>query len=318
MSASSIVAATGCMRISQSNKRGNDDRQGPVQTVKDSAQADTAQPVGTPGATSEQNASIVDVELPGNPVETTSGELPIHQVQPVINVESKGLSNGIGYGRKSINTFRNNAQMSFSPIHEGNGDASGYATGTFRSAWTAPKSGTYTLVAEYERSGEFKYDIPPEGSVMSSFDLNTQIVTYDGDASRILVDKRFPIPLRSSPGVSQRKAAELLIETGVTAILGYSLGLGLIARVVLSQIVSELIELEDPGGQGGGFDVKTSVPSPNDTKIVSARFTVREGTTMIFEMSPMVSWSYSVHDTRMRPQFDTRFEMKSFKINNIK
>jgi len=207
--------------------------------------------------------------------------------------------------------------MSFSPTHEGNGDASGYATGTYRTAWTAPKTGIYTLAAEFKRSGAFKYDIPSRGDVISSFDINTQIALYDEDASRILAKKRFPVPLRSSPSISSTKIAEFLIETGVTAIIGYSLGLGLIARILLKQIVDELIELDDPGDQGSAYDVATSISNPNKTALISARFQVSESETMIFELSPMVSWAYNLQDTRMQPQFDTRFKMKSFTIRHI-
>lgn len=318
MALGSVVATAGCTLTPENNRQQDNDRQDPDQIIKDSTQADTAQPVGTPGATAEPNPSTVDVELPGTPVDIKNGELPIYQVQPVIDAQTSGLTEDVGDGSKDIDVGETTTQMMFSPIHEGQGVASGYATGTFRSAWTAPESGTYTLAAEYERSGAFKYDVPSNGNVMSSFDLNTQIIVYNETAPRILADKRFPIPLRSSPKISQRKVAEFLIETGVAAIVGYSLGLGLIARVVLSQIVSELIELEDSGDQGSAFDVETSIPNPNDTKLISARFTVTEGTTMVFEMSPMVSWSYNIHGTRMQPQFDTGFKMKSFTINYIR
>jgi len=321
MTTSSAVAAAGCARTSPRDRQTERDHQQTtsqqLESTENSTPIDTTQPQGTLSATPESNTNEPEVELPGKPVELESGELPIYQVQPVADVQTDNLTRGVGQGNKDIDVGQTTTEMSFSPIHEGTGDASGYATGTYRTAWTAPKTGVYTLAAEFERSGTFKYDIPSSGDVMASFDVNTQIALYDEDASRILAEKQFPIPLRSSPAISSREIAEFLIETGVTAIIGYSLGLGLVARVVLKQIVDELVELDDPGSSGSEYDVATSIPDPNRTALISARFKVLEGEKMIFELSPMVSWAYTLQDTRMRPQFDTGFEMKSFTIRYL-
>lgn len=288
------------------------------QPAAQQAEEDSGGVVDTPGNPSAEppsNEDKIDVELPGDPERIHTGQLPVYQVEEVINDDADGFDTGLGSGTERVQAGRNGARLGFAPEHSGSGTASGYATGTYRTAWTAPENGTYQLKAMFNRWGEFGYNLPPRGEIMSSFDVNAQVINYD--TSTVVADQRFPQPLQSSNRDASTVVGEFLIETAIAALVGYSLGLGLVARVLLQQVVDELIQLEDRGSRGSQYDVTAGVERARSPINIGGPFEVTEGTTVVFEISPMLSWSYRLEDFVMAPQFDANFEMQGFQVTQI-
>lgn len=270
---------------------------------------------GAPSAVPPSSENKVDVTLPGDPKRIHTGSLPVHQVEEIINSGASGFDTGLGSGTERVQAGHGGTKLGFAPEHSGTGMASGYATGTYRTAWTAPETGAYQLKAVFNRRGEFGYNLPPSGEVMSSFDVNAQIVNYD--TSTLVADQRFPQPLQSSNRSTSAAVGEFLVETAITAIIGYSLGLGIVARVLLQQVVDELIQLNSSGSHSAQYDVTTGVDWAQTPINIGGPFEVTKGTTVVFEISPMLSWSYQVEDFNMAPQFDASFEMQGFDVTQL-
>jgi hypothetical protein len=276
---------------------------------------DDVETPGDPAATPPSNADKVDIELPGEPRRIRNGRLPTYRIREAVNSGASRFETGLGSGSKRLRSGGGKTGLTFAPEHRGTGRAGGYATGTYRTAWTAPETGQYQLKATFNRWGEFRYNLPRTGEVMMSFDINAQIVNYD--TSTVVANRRFPQSLRSSNQRASSEMGEFLIETALTALVGYSLGLGLVARVVLHRIVDELIELESPGGTGRGYDVVTGVERAPTPLNIGGPFEVTAGTTAVFEISPMLSWSYRVEDVHMNPRFDANFDLDGFWVKKL-
>lgn len=270
---------------------------------------------GDPQAEAKSSLNKVDIELPGEPHEIANGQLPIHEVQRIINSDTRGLEPGIGQGSKYVRTGKGRTSISFNPYHEGSGRASSYATGTYRTAWTAPETGEYQLKAAFNRWGQFKYNLPPEGELMTSFDVNVQMINYN--LSTVVANQRFPQPLQSANRQASSEIGEFLISTAISALVGYSLGLGLVARVVLSQVIDELIEIDSTGNGWGQYDVVKTVERSNTLHNIGGPFSVSEGTTTIFEISPMIGWSYEFEDFQINPHFEGDFLMDGFYVKKL-
>jgi len=307
------ASVAGCVGLKTRRRAG---RESPTLTPRGGAGDDGT--VGTPGdpaSTPPSNEDKVDIELPGEPRRTRNGRLPTYRVQEVVNSDASRFEAGLGNGSKHIRSEDGKTGLTFAPEHRGTGRASGYATGTYRTAWTAPETGQYQLKATFNRWGAFRYDLPRTGEVMTSFDVNAQIVNYD--TSTVVANQRFPQSLQSSNQRASSEVGEFLIETALTALVGYSLGLGLVARVVLHRIIDELLELDSPGGPGRGYDVVTSVERGQTPLNIGGPFEVTKGTTAVFEISPMLSWSYRIDDFHMSPQFDAHFDLDGFWVKKL-
>lgn len=294
----------GCLASPSELKSGGSEEQG-----------DSAFTRGDPKAEAKSAQDKVDISLPGEPRRIASGQLPVHEVQRVVDSDTRGLDSGMGGGSKYIRTGRRQTNISFNPYHAGSGRASSYATGTYRTAWTAPETGQYQLKATFNRWGQFKYNLPSMGEVMTSFDINVQMINYD--TSTIVANQRFPQSLQSANRRASSQLGEFLIETALSALIGYSLGLGLVARVVLSQVIDELIEIDATGGGWGQYDVVKTVKRSNTLHNIGGPFKVTEGTTAIFEISPMISWSYEFEDFDINPHFEGNFLMDGFYVEKL-
>lgn len=270
---------------------------------------------GDPDAEPESNEDKIDIELPGEPKRISNGRLPVYHIQEAINKDATGFNTGLGNGSERVRTNRKQTRLSFTPAHEGTGQASGYATGTYQTAWTAPETGKYQLKAMFNRWGEFRYDLPQAGELMTSYDVNVQMVNYD--TSTVVANQRFPQSLQSSNQQASSEIGEFLVETALTALVGYSLGLGIVARVVLHQVIDELIDLNSPSRGGSQYDVVTRVEKGASPLNIGGPFEVTQDTTAIFEISPMLSWSYRLNESLMNPQFDTAFDMHGFWVEQI-
>ena len=282
----------------------------PDQRVRENERTQSRQRRKTKGKNQQQK-----ITHPGEPKRMKNGRLPVYSSVEVVNSKSKKFQSGLGHGDKNVSVDENSARISFLPEHSGRGRASGYATGTYQTAWTAPETGKYQLKANFHRWGEFYYNLPPDGSVMTSFDVNAQIVNYD--RSRVVASQKFPQSLQSSTKRISNELGEFLIETGVTVLISYSLGLSVVARLVLGRIVDELIELENTGGRGSDYDVAAILQREPNPLNIGGPFKVTEETTIIFEISPMLSWCYELNDFQMNPRFDVNFDFEGFWVKQL-
>lgn len=268
-----------------------------------------------PQAEAKSSQNKIDVELPGSPRRIANGQLPVHEVQRVVDSNTSGFEPGMGGGSQYVRAGNHSTTISFNPYHTGSGRASSYATGTYRTAWTAPKTGQYQLKARFNRWGQFKYNLPPMGKVMTSFDINVQMINYD--ISTVVANQRFPQSLQSANRRASTEIGELLIETALSALIGYSLGLGLVARAVLTQVIDELIEIDSTGNGWGQYDVVKTVEKSNTLHNIGGPFSVTEGTTVIFEISPMIGWSYEFENFEINPLFEGDFLMDGFYVKEL-
>ena len=279
---------------------------------------DNSTPLPTPrepAATPPSNTDKIDIELPGEPARIRSGKLPVYEVVDASNSDSKQFSDGLDKGTQNITHTGRSSEITAAPVNNGSGEASGYATGTYRTAWTAPETGKYQLKAVFNRYGEFRYNQPPNGQLMTSFDINAQLVNYD--TNTVVANQRFPQSLQSSTPQTTAAVGEFLIETAIASLVGYSLGLGLVARVVLQQVVDELVDLETTSAGGQQYDITTGIPRAASPLNIGGPFEVTEGTTAVFEISPMMSWAYAVNGFRMRPEFSAGFELDRFEVTKL-
>ena len=260
----------------------------------------------------------IQVRLPGEPKEIENGNLPIYKTQQVLGVNSRNFEAGKDENtiKKEIDTDESSSTIAFSPSHTGTGQATGFGSVTYQTAWTAPKTGDYQLRGTFSRSGYFRYDLPAKGNVMASFDVNSQLIELEG--SQVIANRKFPQGLQSSTGISPNDLAELLIETGVTSLLNYYLGLSIIGRAVLSAIVSKLIDLDNPGTRGRKYDISHRVNTDfGEWLNIGGEFHVTKGTTLIFELSPMINWAYEISDTSLSPYFDGQFNLIEFRVKRL-
>lgn len=267
----------------------------------------------SPGETTD--SSTQELPRPGEPVRQESGSLPIHSRERLVGTRSDGFSSG------ETDTFdtsvdADGSSASFAPEHAGSGKASGLGGGTYQTTWKAPEAGKYRMGVKFIRSGGFFYNIPDDGSVMSSFDVSTQVI--EPNEPRVVSQNRFEQAHQSSNVVSGDDIAEFIIEVGVSAILGQYLGLGLIGRAVLGRIVNELIDLDAMGQSGGEYDVAHRVEANwGQPAVMYHDLQVPEGAELIFETSPMLSWGYDLTNSRMEPVFDSSFTVKEFFVERL-
>jgi hypothetical protein len=252
--------------------------------------------------------------LPGEPVTTQSGELPVMKVKKTYNFDHTGFDEKDQNVAEVDHTISKGdvSHIEFHPVHAGVGKASGTGTVAYQTAWEAPKNGTYLLKAQFHRWGTLAYNYPSNGNVMSSFDVSAQLVQHTG--ARVIDSQRFQQHHQSSNDYSPADIAEFAIETGLAAITGYALGLGIVGRAVLGQIIDRLVDLDNPGGSGDRYDVNNHINSDSlSPYFIGAPLEVEEGATLIFEVAPLITWSYKLNEEDlMEPHFQGGFELEKF------
>lgn len=271
-----------------------------------------------PGDNAGAGDEAKEFPLPGEPISIVEGELPVLRTATSAETESIGFDSGADEFGTSIEMDGNYVGMEFSPHHTGTGEASGFATGVYQTAWKAPRSGNYRITAKLFRSGDLSYDRPENGDVVASFDMLLQMVQHG--IQEVVSRGKLP-QLQTSDGVPSKELQEFLIETALTAIIGRAFGLRLIGRLVLKQIIQRAISLgksESDYDGGVGYEIVNRVHrDPFYTQNFSARFRVPEGTILIFEVAPTVSWSYELRDSAMKPYFDGSCEFEKFVIESL-
>lgn len=111
--------------------------------------------------------------------------------------------------------------------------------------------------------------------------------------------------------------AEYIIATGAAAAAGSALGLGLIGRLFLKQVVKQLVELEGFNNSGSQiYDVYQTVERhPEKPWSLSTTFRAAEGDVLIFELSSTLSMGFEIRDSWwFQPSFLAHCEFASFEI----
>jgi hypothetical protein len=212
-----------------------------------------------------------------------------------------------------ISTARINKSISANAV--GTGKASGLASGSYQTAWQAPVDGRYQLSARYARHADILYDEPDWGNIAASFD--TSLLAIRHDDAEVVANLTQP-EFQHKNGGLQEELAEFVISTGISTVVGTSLGLGLVARFILGQIVNNLIELgQQVGSQESDiYDVYHRVePNYRDPSTIGLEFEANAGETFIFELAPTLGVGFEIADSWWyQPTLKGSFEFDMFGI----
>ena len=107
---------------------------------------------------------------PGDPVSMSEEYLPLHQTTTSLETSSIGFDSEDGEAdfddsKTSTDNEPPLTRLWVSGNHKGTGKASGFASGSFQTAWNAPSTGQYRLTVFYHRAGDIRYD-HPENRIM--------------------------------------------------------------------------------------------------------------------------------------------------------
>lgn len=264
------------------------------------------------GCLQARDGENTEVTLPGDPTDAM-GELPVQRTTTTYETDSSGFD-----GSESTDTFQPNIELNgdtleieFSPTHGGTGKASGSATGAFQTAWKSPRTDEYRITGSLFRSGVVSYSVPDRGEVMASFDVNLYPVDYD---HQDVIRRGEKNQLRAATEPQSNELAEFVVSTGVSALAGKALGIGLIGRTVLGQIVNELVDVESSPADPGTEVTETVHRDPTYPLNFSAHLHVPEGTVVVYEVAPTINWSYEIEDSTMNPTFEATCEFDRFVV----
>jgi hypothetical protein len=250
------------------------------------------------------------IPLPGDPVRTRNAALDIQDVSGLFESESRGFDGDsdeyefetepqASFEQSGVDAVSsdNSVDLEVSADHVGTGRAFGLATGSFQTAWEAPTMGQYRLSSSYSRHANILYDNPDEGRVSASFDASLLAIRYrEGE----VISKRTHPELQHKNGGMNEELAEWFISKGVTYLIGTALGLGLVARIVLGQIIGELVELNQNIGNSESqiYDVSHRVqPNSDDPIQLTTEFEATEGEVFIFELTPTLGVGFELQDS---------------------
>lgn len=252
----------------------------------------------TPTQTSNSTSTGGNELLPGPPVKRHEGHLPVMSITaPQPEYTESGFR---AEGAKSHTEFLEVAERGGDPAkyhigmaatHHGTGRASAIGTVGYQTAWKAPKSGRYKLSVGYLRTDYYEYRRPEHGDVGLSMDSHL-IATRAADS--FVVSRNRQPDLRYRSGKLSQEALELFIETGITLLVGRALGLGLIARQVLGEIVDHLIEIE--------IQRTTSERTPwKGVHELSTTFSAHAGESFLFEYSATAGYDVDLNKATVFP-----------------
>jgi hypothetical protein len=203
-----------------------------------------------------------------------------------------------------------------SPDAVGTGQASGFAAGSYQTAWQAPAEGRYQLSARYSRHADILYDKPNRGNISASFD--TSLLAIRHDDAEVIADVTHP-EFQHKNGGLQEELAEFVISTGISTVVGTAFGLGLVARVILGRIVNNLIDLSQQVGshESDIYDIYHRVePNYRDPSTIGLEFEANAGETLIFELAPTLGVGFEIVDSWWyQPTLNGSFEFDAFGID---
>lgn len=198
----------------------------------------------------------------------------------------------------------------------GTGQASGFAAGSYQTAWQAPADGRYQLSARYSRHADILYDEPDRGNISASFD--TSLLAIRHNDAEVVADVTQP-EFQHKNGGLQEKLAEFVISTAISTVVGTAIGLGLVARFILGRIVNNLIDLGQQVGtrESDIYDVYHRVePNYRDPTTIGVEFEANAGDIFIFELAPTLGVGFEITNSWWyQPTLNGSFEFDAFGID---
>jgi hypothetical protein len=264
--------------------------------------------------TTQARATVDPFPLPGNPVTVSQGTLPfLSGSAPRPKTSVSGFN-----GEDDVKEFKDLASdvslsvprgdLTLAGSHYGAGMGSMFGTVTFQTAWRAPKTGSYQIRSSYLRSDYYSYEPPEYGSVGISMD--SHLVALRHSDSQTLSRASQP-DLRHRRNRVSDELIEMLIETGLTLLLGRVLGLGLIARQILGEIIDRIINIRPSKKSTGITQFNHDHPSE-----LSTTFTAEAGEVYVFEYGATNGYCFQLDeaDGPLFPFNETTLRPLSFYI----
>jgi len=260
-------------------------------------------------------ASRNKLRLPETPVKQQEGNLPVMEIAaPKPEYTDVGFTGDEAVSHpKFLKSHEKGGesppiyQVSMAGQHYGVGRASALGTTSYKSAWKAPTSGRYKLTVGYLRSDYYAYKQPDHGRIGTTMDSHL-IATRAADSTVVSRERRSDLKYRSNE--LSEEALELFIETGITLLVGRALGLGLIARKVLGEIVDQLIEV----------DTSREAEKVTDWRgahEISTTFTASEGESFLLEYDATVGYDADLRDSMVIPFLEMEVQPQWLSIELI-
>lgn len=219
--------------------------------------------------------------------------------------------------RVSVNEEKRRVRLDTSADHLGTGEAAGMAAGAFQTAWQPPTDGVYRLTVRYNRHSSILYDRPDSGDFSGSFD--TTLLALRHSDSQVLT-KNTHAELQHRDGRLREELAEYVIATGTAAVVGSALGLGILGRAFLRQIVNALIDLGQYTGTGGSqiYDVRHRVSRSDRPLEMSTTFEASSEETYILEATGSLGLGFEIQDSWWyQPTSIAQFDFESLYIQRV-
>jgi hypothetical protein len=174
------------------------------------------------------------------------------------------------------------------------------------------------LSSRYSRHADILYDHPDNGRISASFDTSLLAIRYREGG--VLSKRRHP-ELQHKNGGLREELAEWFISKGISYLVGTALGLGLVARIVLGQIIGNLVELDQNIGDRESeiYDVYHRVqPNYDDPIQLTTEFEATEGEVFIFELTPTLGFGFELQNSWWyQPTSVASFDAHPFHIERL-
>ncbi|QCS44738.1 hypothetical protein [Natrinema versiforme] len=155
---------------------------------------------------------------------------------------------------------------------------------------------------------------------MASVDKAVQVVDYERQEP-IGNDPVHLNTIRIGTGGRRRgtdKLAEFIISTAISMALKRGLGLGLIARRLVTRVVNAAIDLDhnDTAEPGEAIydEFYGDLLNPG---WIEAGFSAEEGAVVLFEVAPTVTWGYELEESETDGSFSCRTDVVNFSVEEL-
>lgn len=271
-------------------------------------------------------ASEADHEfpLPGDP-QTGLGEITIQNTETSLETEIVGFdeANAENDIDSDASVSEQKSNLYFYTAHKGTGQTSGSAAAAYQAAWKATEPGNYKLIAEIRPEARLSLTRPTSGHGMASVDKVVQVVDYErqepigNDPVHLNM-----IRIRTGGTGGTRRGtselAEFIISTAISMALKRGLGLGLIARKLITEVVDAAIELDHIGTVEPGETIYDEFYGDLlNPGWIEAGFSAEEGAVVLFEVAPTITWGYELEESETQGAFSCRTDLVNFSIEEL-
>lgn len=271
--------------------------------------------ISNPTATDTTSTSADGLPLPDTPIEEREGDLPVMGITaPKPEYTERGFTSEDAVSEpKFLESEKRGSgpppvyEVSMAGQHYGEGRASAIGVVAYKTAWQPPKSGRYRLTVGYLRSDYYAYERPDHGRVGTVMDSHL-VATRSSDSAVVSRERRSELKYRS--GELSEEALELFIETGVTLLIGRALGLGLIARKVLGEVIDQLIEVRISDETEGVTDWR-------GVHELSTTFTATQGESYLLEFNSTLGYDVDPDDSIVMPFLEMKTQPQWIRIERL-